>query len=159
MGTEANGDDTATRIMTEGHAGTAHTDIAGDLHQGVAHAHDRLTRDRAMTMTAESAAIDLEETVNTARRALGHPGGDAITTTAKTVASPTPAHAGQGRPTQDRARLTNGRDTMVVEARGERRPHMNAAVVATPTANPINHRQRMRRRRTRAMTAQPNSPP
>ncbi|KAI7528272.1 hypothetical protein KC331_g15825, partial [Hortaea werneckii] len=82
--TEANGDDTATRIMTEGHADIAHTEIAGDLHQGVARAHDHLTRDRAMTMTAESAAIDLVEIANIARRARDPLGGDAITTTEKT---------------------------------------------------------------------------
>ncbi|RMY67349.1 hypothetical protein D0863_07841 [Hortaea werneckii] len=119
--TEANGDDTANRIMTEGHADIAHTDIAGDLHQGVARAHDHLTRDRAMTMTAESAAIDLAEIASTARRALDPLGGDAITTTAKTVAGLIPARAAQDRPIPDLVRLISERITTAVGAREERR--------------------------------------
>ncbi|KAI6898903.1 hypothetical protein KC334_g9480, partial [Hortaea werneckii] len=119
--TEANGDDTATRIMTEGHADIAHTDIAGGLHQGVARAHDHLTRDRAMTMTVESAAIDLVEIANIARRARDHLGGDAIMTTEKTVASLTPARAAQDHPIPDLVRLISERVTIAVGARGERR--------------------------------------
>ncbi|KAI7523198.1 hypothetical protein KC331_g18809 [Hortaea werneckii] len=157
-GTEANGDDTARRITTEGHADIVHTDIAGGLHQGVARAHDRLIRDRATTMTAESAAIDLAEIASTARRALDHLGGDAISTTAKTDASLTPAHAAQDRRIPDLARLINERVTIAVGAGGERRLLMTAAEVATLTASPTDHHQRMRRRKTRAMTAQPNSP-